>query len=227
LLPIDITKVKKLLLIALAAICFLGCHKKQVKPAVVQDRDPVKIASDPSNYGYHSIGQETGMCYGFAINLMDRLNKQADVSNVWIMSIMGIGNPQPTSPDREPNRWLLRKGKIPTDWGIWWHAIVLFTTSDNKIYAVDENVSKPVEINLDLLDWTSDDIMSNFPEVVIRQLWSTWKSRYPFAWESFKASAPTFYYGKQDIFDNFGKSADVYFTMQNHAYRFPEDWCVD
>lgn len=219
-------------LLAILFTCFfslLGCsEKKDEAPLPPKDTwagSALRIAADPTNFGYHSIGQEEGMCFGFAINLMIRLNKEADVTKAWIMVVTGIGDPEPWGPERPPNHW--HPDKFTSDSGMWGHAIVLFTTPDNKIYAVDENVDGPVELDLNQLDLVSDDVDANFAEMVIRQLWSHLKSRYPVAWEQFKVSAPHFIYGKQQVFDDFADMANIYFTMQNHAYYFPLDWCLD
>lgn len=201
-------------------ICFSGCKSKvdEVKPRP----SAIQVASDPSNYGYHSRGQTEGMCYGFAINLMYRLNNETD-AHAWIMLVVGIGDPQPTAPPGNPNPFLKHQS---VGNGMWGHAIVLFTL-DDKLYAVDENVDGPVEINLNKVDWTLDDPAVSLADVAVKELWATKTTKYPFAWDSFKASAPTFEYGKQDVFNDFGKDANDYFTMQNHAYYFPPDWCVD
>jgi hypothetical protein len=227
-------RVKTLLLLFFVAFLsyYLSFKLQTEKPAtapapIEQTRDPIKICSDPKNFGYHSIGHEEGMCMGFAINLMHRLNREADVTNAWIMTMVGIGNPEPDKPESE-NRWFIRRGKTQGHgMGFWGHAVVLFTTFDHKMYAMDENVNAPIEVNINKLDFTDSDPMSNFPEMVIRDLWADGISKYPIAWEKFRVSSPHFIYGKQDVFDDFCTAADVYFTMQNHAYYFPPDYCVD
>lgn len=213
---------KKLFTLLLGAIfiAFSGCQSNVEE--VKQRPSAIQVASDPSNYGYHSIGQTDGMCYGFAINLMNRLNNETD-AHAWIMLVAGVGDPQPTAPDSEPNPFTHKRGIR----GFWGHALVLFTT-DGKLYAMDENVNSPVEINLNKVDWTIDDPAVSLADVVVKELWATLPhARYPMAWDNFRASAPAFEYGKQDVFNDFGKDADAYFTMQNHAYYFPPDWCVD
>lgn len=177
---------------------------------------PLEICKDPNNYGLHSNGCREGMCYGFAINLLYRLQHETDVTaELWTFT--GFEDPQPTAP------------KNPGENGMWGHAIVVFWTWwDNKMYACDENVGQAIEIDLNQVDWTCGQAENAAVlDAVMKQLWSHFPTRYPFAFNSFDLSAPVVMTGKADILKDFDPMAEDYFEMQAHAYYFPPDYCLD
>lgn len=185
-----------------------------------------------------------GMCYGYATNLMYRLNNET-TAKAWIMLVTGIGDPQPDMPYSEGKvkRHIRPVHETPMSY-LWGHAAVLFLTVDNRLYIVDENTCRPVELDMDVFwhnihqehnaDGTFNTYEDDFADWALKTLWKkAWKGKdekgdkYPIDTTHFRVSFSYWKYGKRDIMDDIDESAENYFVGQDHAYYFPPDWCVD
>lgn len=211
---------KKLFLL-LVTICVCSCQPDPI-PAL---RDPLVVASDPNNIGAFSGGDQMGMCYGYAWNLMYRLNHETD-AKAWLMTVTGVGDPE---PEYHPEKIKRHIQPVPHEMlGIWGHAVVLFQLPDGEIYIDDENVNRAIHLDMDKF-WHNNptDINNDFANWAVKELWRRHAHVERFDFNNFTVSFTSFLYGKRDTLDDFDGDATGYFVGQDHPYYFPPDWCVD
>jgi hypothetical protein len=156
-----------------------------------------EICKDPSNYGW----QQRELCYIYAVDLMDRLNRETDV-RAFTMS------------------YIFAKVGFYTFAS---HCVVVFFTTDNRVFVADDFSEGAVEVDMNKIDYDKGS-WNGLVDLVDRTLWSLYGDpggQYN-RWTSI--TAPFLTNSKNDILKDFGPNAEVYFGMYGHAPKFPDSY---
>jgi len=204
-----------LVIIAAVSIASVITPKPKISDTETQKQLALKISSDPENYAWHNKGNTDGACLGFAFNLLYRLQNETTLVTE-LYQVVAFNNAQPTAPKDHDSE-------------MWGHAFIVFFTPwpDNKCYAADQMTGEANEVDLNRVDWTSNAIDCSFANECLKTMWSKFKTRYPFSFDSFNVVLQDISHGKSDCLSYFNSRASLYCKSQGHPYYFPLDWCED
>jgi hypothetical protein len=157
-----------------------------------------EICKDPTVYGW----KQEEFCFIYAINLMDRLNKEANVRAFTLSYIFAPAGQYTFSA----------------------HTTVLFFTQDNRVFVADNFSGGAMEIDMSKLDLGNS--WNSIVDLVDRKLDEVYHpgERYK-RWTAI--TSPGLTDSKDSLLKDFADNANVYFNMYEHAPKFPDSYTED